>query len=185
MGRRGSRETRTRLETYRRRRAQRQVPRRARLVRQPASKQNFTACKLLFTDVVDGVRQRVRGAPCDHRRGQHHAGRARGIGLPEADITRAKNPPREVLQENGPRPPPGSVTDDAAGSGAARPHPQAAAPARRTCAGRAQHPGRRPPTAARRRHAAVAGRRAGGLVHPPADPDRGHGRAAGNRPCTR
>ena len=63
------------------------------------SKQNFTAYKLLFTDVIDGRMVAVPRAIT--AAGNIMQGSRGGIDLPESDIPRVKNPPREVLQENG------------------------------------------------------------------------------------
>jgi hypothetical protein len=53
------------------------------------SKQSFTACKLLFTDVVNGRQVTVPRAII--AAGNVMQGSRGGTGLPESDITRGRN----------------------------------------------------------------------------------------------
>ena len=121
MGRRSGRETRTRLG----RRARQPTPRYrdAHIWYDAGSKQNFTAYKLLFTDIANGRQVAVPRAIM--AAGNIMKGSRGGTDLPEPDITRVKNHLAKYYKKMG-ETAPGSGTDDAAGARAAGPCPQAA-----------------------------------------------------------
>ena len=80
------------------------------------SKQNFTAYKLLFTDVIDGRMVAVPRAIT--AAGNIMQGSRGGIDLPESDIPGSRTTSRSTTRKWA-RQPPGSGTDGAFGSGPA------------------------------------------------------------------
>ena len=72
------------------------------------SKQNFTAYKLLFTDIVNGRQVAVPRAIM--AAGNIMQGSRGGIDLPESDITRSRTTSRSTTRKWA-RPPPGNGTE--------------------------------------------------------------------------